>query len=132
MNQKKIRDPKSYAIIGAAMAVHRELGCGFLEKVYQEAFEVELTLQGIPFEREVDLPIFYRGQKLQTVYRADFVCFGMYIVELKALAELSGIETAQVLNYLCATRFDIGLLINFGQQSLEHNRLVRPGAKLDS
>ncbi len=117
-------DPKTYAIIGAAMQVHRELGCGFLEAVYQEALAIESVYRDIPFQREVALPIRYRGQLLQTSYRADFVCYGNVIVELKALAKLSGIEEAQILNYLKATESETGLLLNFGAPSLQYKRFA--------
>ena len=118
------RDPRTFAIIGAAMEVHRELGPGFLEAVYQEAFARELTKQGIPFRAEVEVPVFYKGQKLSTSYRADFVCFDSIIVEVKALGQLTGIEESQVINYLKATDHSIGLLMNFGVRSLQHKRLV--------
>ena len=106
------------------MEVHRELGCGFLEAVYQEAFEMELTAQAIPYRREVGLPVLYKGQELRTAYCADFVCYETIIVELKALAELSGTEQAQVINYLKATGLEVGLLLNFGAPSLEYERFV--------
>jgi GxxExxY protein len=118
------RDPRSYAIIGAAMEVHRQLGRGFLEAVYQDALEVELALRNIPFRREVELPITYKGQQLRTIYRADFICYDSISVELKALSRLSGNEKAQVLNYLRASNFEIGLLLNFGAPSLELKRLI--------
>jgi GxxExxY protein len=118
------RDPQTYAIIGAAMEIHRQMGYGFLEPVYQDAAVVEFPLQNIPFECEVALPIKYKGIILPSRYRADFVCFSGIIVEFKALARLSGVEEAQVLNYLKATGFQRGLLINFGAPSLQYKRLV--------
>jgi len=119
-----MNDLETYAIIGAAMAVHAELGHGFLEPVYQAALERELSAQGIPFRRELEIPVSYKGQPLDVYYRADFVCFGAVIVELKALQRLSTVEEAQVLHYLKATGFSRGLLLNFGTSSLQHKRFV--------
>lgn len=120
MNQ----DPQTYEIIGAAMEVHRGLGHGFLEGVYQEALAIEFTARGLPFKREVDLPVFYKSQPLRCSYRADFICFESVLVEVKALARLTTIEEAQVLNYLKATGLHRALLINFGAGSLEYKRLI--------
>jgi GxxExxY protein len=118
------QDPRTYAIIGAGMEVHRHLGHGFLEAVYQEAMAIELGSAGIPFRKEVDLPVFYKGRKLKTFYSADFICFDQVILELKALSELTSVHEAQVLNYLKATGFSVGLLLNFGTQRLEYRRLI--------
>lgn len=118
------RDEQTYVIIGAAIAVHRELGCGFLEPVYQEAFEREFQLQQIPYEREKVLPVYYRGALLNTYYKVDFICFGTVLVELKALQQLSAREESQVINYLKASGLHKALLINFGTSSLQHQRLV--------
>ena len=113
-----------YKIIGACMAVHRELGHGFLEPVYQEALSIEFHYKGIPFVREQELSIKYRGIELNKIYKADFVCYNSIIVELKAISELSNDHIAQLINYLKATNLKVGLLINFGTSSLQHKRLV--------
>jgi GxxExxY protein len=106
------------------MEVHRQLGCGFLEPVYQEALAIEFTQRQIPFLREEKLPLVYKGQPLDTTYCADFICYGSVVVELKALSRMSGTEEAQVINYLKATHLQVGLLVNFGTRSLEHRRFV--------
>ena len=118
------KDPQTYAILGAAMEIHKHLGHGFLEAVYQEAAVVEFPGKNIPFEREVLLPIKYKEVTLPTHYRADFVCFSDIIVEFKAISSLTSADEAQVLNYLKATGFHRALLINFGAPSLQYKRLV--------
>lgn len=118
------RDPLTYAIIGAAIAVHRELGNGFLETVYQEALAIELQQRGIPFIREHKLSIYYKGRPLQTFYKADFLCDNQVILELKAQKNLSGTEEAQLIHYLKATGIPKGLLLNFGTPSLAYKRFV--------
>jgi len=115
-----------YSIIGAAIEVHRELGPGFLEAVYQEALEIELTYRELPFVSQPLLPVYYKKQRLRQEYRADLVCYEQIIVELKALDRLSGKEQAQLLNYLKATGRRVGLLINFGSSGkLEWKRMVK-------
>ena len=115
-----------YAVIGAAIEVHRELGSGFLEPVYQEAMEMELADRKIPFKAQQELTISYKGRPLKKKYAPDFLCFDQMIVEIKALDCLSGTEEAQVLNYLKATGFRVGALINFGSAGkLEWKRFVR-------
>lgn len=118
------RDPQTYAIIGAAMEVHRRMGPGFLEVVYQEALEREMAEQGVPFCREMEIPVYYKGRRLACLFRADFVCYDSVIVELKAIKALTNIEYAQLLNYLKATRAERGLLLNFGSSSLEFKRFI--------
>jgi len=118
------RDPQTHAIIGAAMEVHRELGYGFLENVYQAALALEFTYREILHEKQRELDVIYKRNKLNVSYRADFICHGEIIVELKALKEIGGNEEAQLLNYLKATGFRRGLILNFGTSSLEFKRMV--------
>ena len=117
-------DHKTYAIIGAAMEVHRQLGCGFREPVYQDALGVELGQREIPFRREDTFEITYKGCTLETCYRPDFICFESIVVELKALARLGPIEESQIINYLKVTGYHTGLLLNFGTRSLEQRRFI--------
>ncbi len=124
INESAEKDPRTYALIGAAMEVHKQLGCGFLEGVYQEAYALELTLRDIPHRREVELPVFYKGRKLDVSYRADFVGYDDIIVELKALSKIGKVEEAQLINYLKSTGTNAGLLINFGATSLEYRRFA--------
>lgn len=114
-----------YKIVGAAFKVYNTLGHGFLEAVYQEALEIEMQRQGIPYEREKELKIIYDGVELKQTYRADFVCYGKIILELKAVSELDDAHRAQVYNYLHATGMRLGLLLNFGNsEELEKMRIV--------
>lgn len=114
---------ESYQIIGAAMEVHRELGCGFVEPIYQEALEKEFILRKIPYEREKELTVNYKGDLLTKTFRADFICYNKIILELKAVKEFSDEHYAQIYNYLRASRMDLGLLINFGTASIEFQRV---------
>jgi len=121
-----LRDAETYAIIGAAMEVHRTLGPEFLEPAYQAALEVEFGLKAIPHDREVEIPIHYKGVSLGVRYRADFICFGSILVELKALDRLTSREGAQVIHYLAASGIGRGLLVNFGTSRLQYKRFVGP------
>ena len=113
-----------YKIIGAAMEVHSVLGHGFLEPVYQEALSLELFSRNIPFEQEKLINIEYKGKVLKKFYQADFVCYNKIIVELKALTALCSEHESQILNYLKSTGIKIGLLINFGEESLVYKRYI--------
>ena len=124
MNNDILYKEECYKIIGACMEVHKELGPGFLEPVYQEALSLEFYIQGIQFEKEKDIRIVYKGKTLDKWYKADFLCFDKIIVELKALSELSNDHIAQLLNYLKATKLRVGLLVNFGSPSLVYKRLI--------
>jgi len=117
-------DQRTYKIIGCAMEVHKELGCGFLEAVYQAALGEEFGIQEIPYKSQPVVEMFYKGKPLNKVYQPDFVCFDEVIVEIKALSCLTGLEESQLINYLKATGLKVGLLINFGLKSLEYKRLV--------
>jgi|SRR5450432_90719 GxxExxY protein len=132
MEMNADKDPQTYAIIGAAMEAHRELGGGFLEGVYQDALAVEFVSRKIPFEREQHCPVRYKGGVLPSHYVADFVCFGEVIVELKALRALSTAEDAQLINYLRCTGFRRGRLLNFGASSLQNKRFVFGSESADS
>jgi GxxExxY protein len=117
-------NPHTYKIIGAAMAVHRALGCGFLEAVSREAFTIELAEQRIPFVREARLPVRYRNRLLPVSYTVDFICYGEILVELKALHAIGPIDVAQIINYLRIAGRSRGLILNFGAASLQHKRIV--------
>lgn len=125
-----IWEQETYKIVGAAMEVHRQLGCGFTEKVYQEALEKEFLLRAIPYRREVRMRVLYKNEVLGTEFVPDFVCYDQIIVELKAVQELDNIHRAQVINYARVAGVDLALLINFGSTSLEHERLYNKGKQI--
>ena len=107
------------------MSVHAELGMGFLEAVYWDALAIELEKRHIPFEREKLLTISYKGENLKQAYKADFVCYGKIIVELKAVSELTDAHRSQVYNYLHATGYRLGMIFNFGfSKGLERERII--------
>jgi len=110
-------------VIGCAMEVHRQLSNGFREVIYQRALELELTIAGIPFEREFEMPIYYKEHHIGT-RRVDFLVNGILSVELKAVKELEDVHLAQGINYLEAYNLEVGLLINFGEKSLVFKRLA--------
>jgi len=123
------KDPQSHAIIGAAMEVHSELGFGFLEAVYQPALALEFQDRQIPFRAEVRLPVRYKGKLLTCGYRADFICYDDFLLETKAITELTRADDAQLINELKAICLQRGLLLNFGAPSLQFKRLVRTASE---
>ena len=121
---KLIYEEETYKIIGACMTVHKHLGNGFLESVYQEALERELAKSKIPFERQKKLVVYYDGLKLNKYFVADFVCYDKIILEIKAVSFLAQSIKQQVINYLKSTDLEVGLLINFGEKSLTWKRFI--------
>lgn len=109
-----IFEEETYAIRGAVFEVYKEMGCGFLEAVYQECLEKELCKLSIPFVAQPELQLIYKGELLQQTYKPDMICYGQIIIELKAVKEIAPEHKAQVINYLKATNLKLGLLINFG------------------
>ena len=134
-NIELIFKDECYAIIGGCMAVYRDKGCGFLEPVYQECMEIELRHLKIPAVPKPKLSLEYRGQILKQKYEPDFICLNKIILELKAVSHLTDEHRAQVLNYLNATGYELGLLVNFGHfPGLEWERIVntrKPGTKIE-
>ncbi len=114
---------ESFSIIGAALEVHKVLGCGFIEVVYQEALEEEFKKRNIPFEREKELLINYKGKQLSKTFRADFICYNRIIIELKAVSQFTDDHYAQLYSYLKASNLPLGILINFGKANLDYYRL---------
>ena len=121
---KKYRDDQTFAVIGAAMAVHRELGPGFLESAYGDALEMEFVERKIPYEREKLIHIFYKGKPIKTLYKADFVCYGGLIIEMKTVETITDVHRSQLIHYLKATKIKKGLLINFKNKSLQYERFA--------
>ena len=123
-NEKILFKEESYKIIGACMKVHRTLGPGFLEAVYEEALEKEFQNQKIQFKKQVKLELYYENQKLKKQYRADFVCYDSIILEIKAVKLIPIVFYAQLKNYLKCTNTELGMLINFGTSSLTYKRIL--------
>lgn len=122
------RDPRTFAIIGAAMEVHRILGPGFLERVYACALAIELQARDVPFLSQVPFPVVYKQHILAGDYRADFVCYQSIVVELKAQSsKAGGLEHAQMINYLRASGMQLGLMLNFGTPRLDYRRFILSG-----
>src|SRR5262245_50070906 len=116
---------ESYRIVGACFEVYNELGCGFLEAVYQESLTLEMETCGIPFRPKEDLQLRYKQRLLKQSYQPDFICFDRIILEIKAVSGLTDEHRAQVHNYLKATGFRLGILANFGHYpKLQHERIV--------
>lgn len=131
--EKLIFADEVYRIVGACFEVYNEMGCGFLESVYQECLELELDLQQIPFVAQQKLALHYKGRQLEKTYEPDFICFNTVIVEIKAVSGLLDEHRAQVINYLAATGKRVGVLVNFGHHpGLQWERFVYTDKKSDS
>ena len=124
MEEEYLYQSETYKIIGAMMEVHKTLGCGFLEAVYQEALAIEFDLQKIPYVKEKKLLLFYKEVQMEKFYVADFLCYDKIVVEIKALSALTSTHNSIMINYLNATKFKVGILGNFGEKSLKYKRLV--------
>jgi len=124
MEEEYLYQSETYKIIGAMMEVHKTLGCGFLEAVYQEALAIEFDLQKIPYVKEKKLLLFYKEVQMEKFYVADFLCYDKIVVEIKALSALISTHDSIMINFLNATKFKVGILGNFGEKSLKYKRLV--------
>ncbi|MFC6267064.1 GxxExxY protein [Frigoriflavimonas asaccharolytica] len=124
MDEKIIFKEESYRIVGICMEIHSGLGSGFLEAVYSEVLAKEFIKQKIPFEREKKLDIYYNGEKLNKTYRVDFLCFDEIIVEIKSAVFMHDNFSKQLQNYLKATNKKLGILVNFGEKSLNYKRII--------
>jgi GxxExxY protein len=111
---KLVYEEESFLIRGACIEVHSEMGNGYLEAVYQECLEREFSTRGVPFQSQSELVLHYKGERLRQMYKPDFVCFGKIILEIKGVAAIHPEHKAQIINYLKATNFKLGLLVNFG------------------
>lgn len=121
---KLLYEEETYKVIGACMTVHKNLGSGFLESVYQEVLAKEFRKEEIPFTQQQKLNLFYEGEKLNKYFNADFVCFDKIILEIKSVSFLNKNLESQIINYLKATNKEVGLLINFGEKSLKWKRFI--------
>ncbi|MCA9235039.1 MAG: GxxExxY protein [Planctomycetales bacterium] len=129
MSELLYRD-ESYRIVGACFEVYNQMGCGFLEAVYQECLMHEFSAAGIPFRAKVQLPVFYKGQRLDKYYEADFICFEKIILEIKTAADLAPVHSAQAINYLNATKLELAILVSFGSHpKLQYKRLAHSRPK---
>ncbi len=124
MSQENIKDPRTHAIIGAAMEVHRNMGSGLLEAVYQECLEIEFRFRKIPFISQPKIKIYYKDKELKEYYVPDFIIYDEIIVEIKAEKNLTKVDEAQVINSLKNARKKVGLLLNFGESSLRFIRFI--------
>ncbi|UFH35740.1 GxxExxY protein [Flavobacterium acetivorans] len=124
VTDKILYKEESFKIIGACMKVHRSLGAGFLEAVYEEALEKEFQVQEIPFKKQVKLELYYDNQKLNKHYRADFICYDAIVLEIKAVSHIPDVFYAQLKNYLKCTKMELGMLVNFGTTSLIYKRII--------
>lgn len=119
-------EAETYRILGACFEVYKDKACGFQEAVYQECLEIEFGLQGVPCQPHPELDLLYKGRTLKQKYIPDFVCYGKIVVELKAVRALENEHRSQLHNYLKATNYRLGLLVNFGHHPLvEHERVIR-------
>jgi GxxExxY protein len=121
---KLIFSEESYAIIGACMEVHNQLGPGFLESVYQEALHVELLLRNIPHFQQIELPVYYKNNRLKKCFKADYLCYENILLEIKAIKSITPTEKGIALNYLKAAQLPLILLVNFGEEDLSFERLI--------
>jgi len=124
---------ETYQVLGACFEVYNEMGCGFLESVYQECLEKELTSCGIPFEAQQSIDLVFKGQELQRTFSPDLLCLGKVVVELKAVRQLAAEHRAQLINYLKACRLEVGLLVNFGSYpQLDYERVINQKGRFQS